>query len=169
MAQPFLTLVDIDARKSLESGSTRATIIAKMVIPPLRFKTTTRTAGGGVLDVDYSQDRLQPIEPAVSVHGFDSDLMPGVKERWTLAAALRNRKTSAMVPVRVEIEGVIVEWSPDEADPGQFNGCNSIFKEVTHFELSIDGKEWWYVDEDERVIRRMGVDITAARRAALGA
>jgi len=169
MAKPFLILEDVDARKAEVAGSSRATTLARFVIPPIRFKTTTRTAGGGVLDIDYHQNRLQPIEPAAIVHGFDEDLLPGVKERWTLAGALRNRKTGKHVPVRCEVEGVWVEWTPDEADPAQFNGCNSLMKEVTHFELTIDGKEWWYVDEDEREIRRMGVSLKSGARAALGA
>jgi hypothetical protein len=167
--KPFLILQDIDVRKATEADSSRATTIAKMTIPPIRFKTTVRTAGGGVVDVDYSQNRLQPIEPAFMTHGFDGDMMPGLKERWTFAAALRNRKTGASVPFRAEIEAVIVEWTPDEADPAQFNGCNAILKEVTHFEMSIDGVEHWYMDEEERALRRMGVDLMAARRAALGA
>ncbi|TRL35488.1 phage major tail tube protein [Rhizobium straminoryzae] len=168
-AKPFLILQDIDVRKATEADSSRTTTIAKMTIPPIRFKTSTRSAGGGVMDVEYSQDKLQPIEPAFSVHGFDQDMMPGLRERWTFAAALRNRKTGGAVPFRATIEGVIVEWTPDEADPSQFNGCNALLKEVTHFEMTIDGVEYWYVDEDERVLRRMGVDLMASRRAALGA
>lgn len=168
MAQPFLILQDVDVRRAEVADTGRANTISKMIIPPIRFKTSTRSAGGGVVDVDYSQDRLQPIEPGLTVFGFDADLMPGVKDRWTFAAAMRDRKTGKSVAVRCAIEGIIVDWSPDEADPSQFNGCNHQIKEVTHFDLSIDGKEWWYVDEDERTVRRMGIDLTAARRAALG-
>ena len=168
MAKPFLILESIDARKATVADTSRATTIARLVIPPIRFKTTTRTAGGGVMDVDYHQNRLQPIEPAMMINGFDEDLIPGEKEQWTLAAQLRQRKSGAFVPVRIEIEGVIVEWTPDEADPAQFNGCNAIMREVTHFELIIDNKEWFYADEEEREIRRMGKSLMSGRRAALG-
>lgn len=169
MAQPFLILTAVDVRRAEVAGSGRPTTIAKMVIPPIRFKTTSRSAGGGVVDIDYMQTRLQPIEPALMIHGLDKDLMPGLRDRWTFAAAMRDRATNKAVGVRCEIEGAIVDWSPDEADPAQFNGCNHLIKEVTHFELSISNEEWWYVDEAEREIRRNGVSLTDDVRQALGA
>jgi uncharacterized protein len=168
MAQPFLVLHAVDVRRAEVSGSGRATTISKMVIPSIKFKTTSRSAGGGVMDIDYMQTRIQPIEPGLMVHGIDTDLMPGLRDRWTFAGAMRNVKTGASVALRCEIEGAIVEWSPDEADPSQFNGCNHQIKEVTHFELSLDGREIWYADEEERELRRLGVSLTSADRQALG-
>lgn len=168
MVQPFLILTSVDVRRAEVAGSGRPTIISKLVIPPIRFKMASRSAGGGVVDVDYMQHRLQAIEPALMVNGMDSDLMPGIRDRWTFAAAMRHRKTNKHVPVRCEIEGAIVDWSPDEADPAQFNGCNHLIKEVVHFELTVDGEEWWYVDEEEREIRRMGISLTEDVRRALG-
>lgn len=166
--QPFLILDQVDVRRAEVADSGRALIIAKMVIPPVRLKNVPRSAGGGVMDVDYVQYRVQAIEPGLTVFGFDSDFLPGIKDRWTFSASLRVRKTNAFVPVRCEIEGITSDWTPDEMDPAQFNGCNHVIKEVTHFELAIDGKEWWYIDEDEREIRRMGKSLTAASRRALG-
>lgn len=169
MANPFLILTAVDVRRAEVAGSGRPLLIQKLVIPPIRFKTATRSAGGGVMDVEYMQERLQPLEPALTVHGIDPDLMPGQRDRWTFSAAMRDRKTNRQVPVRAEIEGAIVEWSPEEADPAQFNGCNQMIKEVTHFELTVDGNELWYIDEEEREIRRNGVSLTADVRRALGA
>lgn len=168
MAQNFLVLDRIDIRRSGVAGSGRSNIAAKFVIAPIKLKTVTRTAGGSVTDVEYVQYRTEAIQPAATIHGFDDDLLPGIKDRYTLAGSLRVRKTNTFVPLRCEIEGIIAEWAPDEADPAQFNGCNSIWKEVTHFELTIDGQEWWYVDEDEGEIRRMGKSLTEASRRALG-
>lgn len=168
MANPFLILTNVDVRRAEVAGSGRPLIMSKLVVPPVRFKTTTRSAGGGVVDIDYMQERLQPLEPAFMVFGIDPDLMPGLRDRWTFSAAMRDRKTNRAVAVRGEIEGAIVDWSPDEADPAQFNGCNHLIKEVTHFELTMDGEEIWYVDEEEREIRRNGVSLTAVQRRALG-
>lgn len=168
MANPYLILDSVDVRRAEVAGSGRPLILQKFVIPPVRFKTTTRSAGGGVVDIDYMQKRIQPLEPAFMVFGMDPDLMPNVRDRWTFAAAMRNRTTNKAVAVRCEIEGAIVEWTPDEADPGAFNGCNHLIKEVTHFELTIDGQEIWYIDEDEREIRQKGVSLTADVRRALG-
>lgn len=168
MANPYLILDSVDVRRAEVAGSGRPLILQKFVIPPVRFKTTTRSAGVGVVDIDYMQKRIQPLEPAFMVFGIDPDLMPNLRDRWTFAAAMRNRTTNKAVAVRCEIEGAIVEWTPDEADPGAFNGCNHLIKEVTHFELTIDGQEIWYIDEDEREIRQKGVSLTADVRRALG-
>ncbi len=168
MANPYLILDSVDVRRAEVAGSGRPLILQKFVIPPVRFKTTTRSAGGGVVDIDYMQKRIQPLEPAFMVFGIDPDLMPNLRDRWTFAAAMRNRTTNKAVAVRCEIEGAIVEWTPDEADPGAFNGCNHLIKEVTHFELTIDGQEIWYIDEDEREIRQKSVSLTADVRRALG-
>lgn len=169
MANPFLILDSVDVRRAEVAGSGRPLILQKFVIPPVRFKTMTRSAGGGVVDIDYMQKKVQPLEPAFMVFGIDRDVMPNLRDRWTFAAAMRDRKTNKAVAVRCEIEGAIVEWTPDEIDPGAFNGCNHLIKEVTHFELSIDGQEIWYIDEDEREIRQNGASLMADVRRALGA
>ncbi len=53
--------------------------------------------------------------------------------------------------------GVITEWAPDEQTPEDFKGCNSSIKEISHINLSFDSKEWFYADEAEREIRRLGI------------
>lgn len=168
MAQkPFLIMTMIDFRRSTSTGDSRANIIQKVVLGGFKFKTVQRSAGGGIMDMEYQIPRLEAIELAVSVNGFDEDLMPGVSDRWTFAAALRDNK-GKRVAARLEVEGVITEWTPDEQTPDDFKGCNSAIKEIGHIELHFDGKEFFYADEAEREIRRKGVSITSADRAALG-
>lgn len=168
MAQkPFLVMTMVDFRRSSAAEDSRTTILDKVVLGGFKFKTLSRSAGGGVMDVDYFIPKLEAIELSISVNGFDQDLMPGVQDRWTMAAAMRDRK-GKRVSVRLEVEGVIVEWAPDEASPAEFKGCNSAIKQIGHIDLTIDGKPWFYADEEEGEIRRLGVSLTAEDRAAAG-
>ncbi|MBB4145825.1 phage major tail tube protein [Rhizobium rhizoryzae] len=168
MAQkPFLVMTMVDFRRSSAAEDSRTTILEKVVLGGFKFKTVSRSAGGSVMDVDYYIPKLEPVELSIGVNGFDQDLMPGIQDRWTMAAAMRDSK-GRRIPVRLEVEGVIVEWSPDEASPAEFKGCNSAIKQITHIDLNIDGKPWFYADHQESEIRRLGISLTAEDRAAAG-
>lgn len=168
--QPLYLLTAVDARRAEQAGSSRATTIAKLTIPAIKFLTVSHSAGGGVMGVDYAVPRIEPVEPAFSVKGIDTDIFTGLgsRERWTFAGAYRTDR-GATVPGRCIIEGAIVEWAPDESDPAEFQGCNHVFREVVHYEFSLNGQELWYIDANERVMRRNGVDLFAETRNALGA
>jgi len=168
---PLYLLTAVDVRRAEQTATSRATTISKMVIPPIKLMTANHNPGGGVMSVDFSMPRTEPIEPAMEIKGFDIDIFRGygVTDRWAFAAALRNKRTNADVPFRAVIEGAITEWEPDEASPEEFVGCNHVFKEVTHYEIVLDGKELWYIDFWERIMRRNGQDLFAGVRQALGA
>lgn len=169
MTQPIL-LVAVDVRRAQVAGSTRANIIDKMTIPAIKFATASHNPGGGVMGVDFVLPRIEAPEPAFSVKGIDEDIFRGLGEvdRWTFAGAYHDR-VKGMIAARGIIEGAIAEWEPDESDPAEFQGCNHVFRQVTHFELHLAGKELWYIDSEERVLRRDGVDLFAGVRRALGA
>lgn len=169
--QPLYLLTAVDVRRAEQAGSSRATTISKLTIPPVRFVTAGHSPGGGVMGVDYVQPRIEPLEPAFMVKGIDIEVFSGlgVRDRWTFAGAYRDKKTNRAIPARAIIEGAVVEWEPDESDPAEFQGCNHILREVTHFEFLLDSKELWYIDNDEREIRRNGIPLFADDRRALGA
>lgn len=165
-----IMLVAVDVRRASVAGSSRANIITKLTIPPVKFATANHNPGGGVISVDFTLPRIQPLEPAFSVKGIDLDIFSGmgVKDEWTFAGAYR-KDDGSVVPARAILEGAITEWTPDESSPEEFQGCTHMVKEVTHYELTIDKKEYWYIDMKERIIRRNGVDLFADVRTALGA
>lgn len=165
-----IMLVAVDVRRASVAGSSRANIITKLTIPPVKFATANHNPGGGVLSVDYALPRVQPLEPAFSVKGLDLDIFDGmgVRDTWTFAGAYR-RDDGKMVGGRAILECVVTEWTPDESSPEEFQGCTHMLKEVTHYELTIDSVEYWYIDMRERVIRRNGKDLFADVRSALGA
>ncbi|NMG39795.1 hypothetical protein GRZ55_11125 [Chelativorans sp. ZYF759] len=169
--QPLYMLTAVDVRRANEPDSSRATTISKLTIPAIKFMTASHNPGGGVMAVDFTLPRVEPIEPAMEIKGFDTDIFRGLgmPERWTFAGAVRDKKTGIAVPARAIIEGSITEWEPDEASPEEFVGCTHALKEVTHFEFSLNGQELFYIDFWERIMRRNGEDLFAADRRALGA
>lgn len=169
--QPLYLLTAVDVRRATQAGNSRATTISKLTLPPIKFVTTSHNPGGGVMAVDFAQPRIEAVEPAFEVKGFDTDVFWGFGEvdRWVFAGAVRDKKTNKGLPARAIVEGAVTEWSPDEASPEEFVGCNHAIKEVTHYEFWLNGVELWYVDFWERVCRRNGVDLFAPERQALGA
>lgn len=169
--QPLYLLTAVDVRRATQAGTSRATTISKLTIPAIKIVTSEHNPGGGVMAVNFAQPRIEAVEPAFEVKGFDTDVFGGFGEvdRWVFAGSVRDKKTGKAQPARAVIEGAVTEWEPDEASPTDFVGCNHAIKEVTHYEFWLNGEELWYVDFWERVLRRKGVDLFAADRQALGA
>lgn len=168
MALPIL-LTAVDVRRAERSGTSRANIVAKVVIPPIKFVKVDSNPGGGVMGVRRVLPRIEPPEPAFTSLGIDEDIFDGMGEldKWVLAGSYHHPRRGVL-PGRCILEAAIADWEPDESDPAEFQGCNHIFAEVLHFELHIGGRELWYIDTEERVMRRNGVDLFAKHRQGLG-
>ncbi|MFP9138690.1 phage major tail tube protein [Devosia sp. XGJD_8] len=170
--QPLYQLTAVDVRRAEEAGTSRATTIAKLAMPGLTFAGSEHSPGGGVLAVKFAQPRLDVIEPKFEVKGLDLDVFRGLgkPDRWIFAGAYREKKPGggSVVGARAVIEGAISAWEPDESDPAEFQGCNHTITEVTHYEFVLDGRELFYIDFFENVLRVNGVDMFADERRALG-
>ena len=170
--QPFYMLTAVDVRRATEPETSRATTISKLPIPSLSFATASHNPGGSVMAVDFTQPRLEAPEPKFEAKGIDIEIFRGMgqRERWVFAGAYVNKAPGGgrPVPGRCIIEGAITGWEPDDSDPAEFQGCTHTFKEVTHIEFSIDGRELFYVDVFERVLRVDGADMFEDQRRALG-
>lgn len=164
-------LTAVDVRRAERAGSSRPIILAKLTMPALKFITASHTPGGSVMGAEFAMPRIEAPEPAFAVKGFDIDAFGGMgtRDRWVFAGSYRNKLTNRAEPGRAIIEGAIVEWEPDESDPEEFKGCNHVIREVTHYELLLNGEEMFYVDLWERVLRTGGTDLFAEDRRALGA
>lgn len=164
-------LTAVDVRRAEKEGTSRANSISKLTIPPVKFVNAAHSPGGGVMGVDFTMPRIEPLEPKFMVRGVDKEVFGGmgVRDRWVFAGSYKDKRTGLDVPARSVIEGAVSQWEPDESDPADFQGCNHALTEVTHFELIIDGEELFYIDFWERRLRRDGVDLFAGVRGALGA
>jgi len=164
-------LTAVDARRVDEPNDSRANLISKLTIPGLTFVTASHSPGGGVMGVDFTMPRIEAPEPAFGSKGVDTSVFKGMgaRSRWVFAGSYRDKMKKRDVPGRAIIEGAISAWEPDESDPSDFQGCNHVFKEVVHYEFHLDGKELFYVDFWERVLRVDGKDLWESTRNALGA
>ncbi|WP_298981583.1 phage major tail tube protein [uncultured Roseibium sp.] len=163
-------LTGVDLRRAKDPESSRHTIISKLVLPAVKFKTANHNPGGGVGSVDFTLPRIEPLEPAMEVKGIDTEIFKGFggTEDWTFACAYKDKTTGLDVPARGIIRGVVAEWEPDESDPDAFQGCNYSFKEVTHFDFTLNNEPVFYFDFFENEIRPNGESLTAGFNAALG-
>ncbi|WEK04572.1 MAG: phage major tail tube protein [Candidatus Devosia phytovorans] len=170
--QPLYQLTAVDVRRALETGTSRATNITKLAMPGLKFAGAEHNPGGGVLAVNFAQPRLEALEPKFETKGLDLDVFRGLgtSGKWIFAGAYREKRPGGgkTVGARAVIEGAITSWEPDESDPAELQGCNHLFTEVTHYELVLDGRELFYIDFHENVLRVDGVDLFEADRRALG-
>lgn len=172
MAQkPLLILTAVDVRRATEAGTSRANTISTLTIPPIKRVVSEHNPGGGIMAVDFTQPRIEKLEPAFSVKGLDDDVMRGMggKDTWTFASVYKDTQKGVSLAARGIIEGVITSWEPEESDPAEFKGCNYAFAEVTHFEFLLDNVEWCYFDFWEREARFMGRSLFEDTRRALGA
>ncbi|WP_282046298.1 phage major tail tube protein [Roseibium album] len=169
--QTLYMLTAVDVRRAETEGTSRATTISKLTIPPLSFFTANHNPGGSVMAADFTLPRIEPVEPAFMIKGIDTEVFGGLgtTDRWVFAGAYRDKRKNLDVPGRAIIEGAVSQWEPDESDPAEFQGCNHVLKEVTHIEFSLNGDELFYIDFYERIMRFNGVDHFEGVRAALGA
>ncbi|WP_439604740.1 phage major tail tube protein [Shinella sp.] len=169
MAMPLL-LTNVDVRRGQRTGTSRSGIISKVVFPAIKFLKVDSNPGGGVMGVRRVIPRIEPPEPSFSTIGPDEDIFEGLGEMdsWVLAGAYHHPRRGVL-PARSILEAAVADWEPDESDPAEFQGCNHTFASVTHFEFHLAGKELWYIDVDERILRRNGVDLFAKYRQAVGA
>lgn len=172
MAQQKLYLLQaVDVRRASQPGNSRAIIISKLALPSIKFKTSNHNPGGGNGEVEFLQPRIEALEPKFEVKGIDTEIFNGMGsvDRWTFAGAYKDKKTGKSIPARGIIEGAVAEWEPDESDPAEFQGCSHAFKEITHYEFSLNDKSLWYWDWWERANGPAGKDSFAEIRQALGA
>lgn len=171
---PIYVFEAVDVRRADEPETSRARTIDKLVLPGIKRKTVEFTPGGGIGTVNHVLPQIDAPEPKFSVKGLDLDVLTrmgfgaGQHDKWLFSGAVRDKRTTRLLPFRAVIEGIVAEWTPDEFSVGEFLGCDHAIHEVTHYELTLDGRELWYWDEDEQEARAGGVSWFAAIRNALG-
>lgn len=168
---PLYMLNAVDLRRATKAGSSRKTIISKLVVPSIKFKTASHAPGGSVMDVNFNQPRIDAPEPRFSVKGVDTDAFDGMGEidEWVMAGAYTDKTNGRVVPSRVLLTGAISSFEPDESDPTEFQGCAYGFTEVTRIEMTLDNKQLFMADLFAGELIINGKDHFAAISNALGA
>lgn len=164
----------IDVRLATQPDTSRRKIISSMAIPAIKQRTIESRPGGSILSRNLSLPMIEPIEPKYATEGFDLaamrmiGLVAGAFDRWVFAGSLRVPRRGT-VPFRAIIEGRVTNWEPDgDTSPGEMQKFNHVLHDVSHYEVTIDGEEMFYVDDEENIARSGGVDWFAPTRRSLG-
>lgn len=172
--QDILIMEEVDVRRADDPTDSRVLTINKLAMPTLERETVEHKPGGGVGSVNFVLPMLKALQPTFSVKGLDFGTLaafgfvPGVLDKWTFAASIRNTRTNKIIGARATIRGVISAWKPNEHTPGDVADCDHTFDEVTYGDLVIDGVEQYAWGFYERIARTGGVDWFAPYRIALG-
>lgn len=175
MPQPHFVVEAVDVRRATATGNDRTLSIQKVIFPEIKQKESGFAPGGGVGEVNFRLPQIEPINPKFEIKGIDRDVLRqfgfagGVSDKWVFAAAIREKGTSKLMPLRAVLQGVVSTWTPDEHSTGDLHGCNFEMTEVVFYEYSLDGEVLFLWDFFNRVYRTNGIDVFAPIRNALGA
>ncbi len=152
MQRPLLINGDIDLRLVSSPDDSRANILTKLFLPSFKLLTVNHNPGGGVGAMDVVKPRTEAFEPKAEVKGIDETLTDkiGQHEEWVFAGNYRKMPGNIWLPIRGFITATLTEWEPDEQGADDLQGCNHAFKEVSHYEVILDGKRVLYWDFWER-------------------
>lgn len=146
--------------------------LSSVALPVLERITASHLGGGAVAEVNWSMNALRALEPSFKLAGFSKSsfqqLAVGSTERYTIYGALRNKETGKVLQAKAVVRGIIGRLAPDAFDRASAFGHDHGVTEVTHYELHVDGEEWFYLDYFTSVVRQFGNDQTQAVRVALG-
>ncbi|WP_127076139.1 phage major tail tube protein [Rhodomicrobium lacus] len=175
MVLPLYVIEAVDVRRADETDTSRALLLEKLGLPALKRVSAEHKPGGGVGGIEFTFPQIEKVEPKFAIKGgIDLDATTkfgfsnGVYNKWVFAGAWRDKRTGLVVPARAIIAGIISDWEPDEAAPGELAGCTHALKEVSHYEFLLDGAEIFYWDFWEREGRSGGVSWMSDVRSALG-
>jgi uncharacterized protein len=174
VAQDILIIEEVDVRRTDDPDDTRVFTITKMGLPELKRKNAEHTPGGGIGTVNFALPMADAFEPKFSVKGVDLDVLrkfgftAGTNDKWTFASSLRNKKTNALLPVRVTLQGIVSQWSPGEHTPGELLDCDHTMTEVYYYKLVVGNERIFEWDFYARRWFNGDTDIFAEYRAALG-
>ncbi|MGR6430440.1 phage major tail tube protein [Rhizobium sp. PAMB 3174] len=148
--------------------------LQSVALPTLERVTTAHLGGGAVAEVNFSMSAFRALDPSFKFAGIseDSYRLLGIgdnePQNFTIYGALRNKQTGAMSQAKAIVTGMIGRLAPDAFDRSSTFGHDHGITEVTHYELFVGGKEWFYLDYFTSRVREFGNDVTQSVRTILG-
>lgn len=139
-------LGDADPEKS------KHLVLTSMTLPNLEYQTATHNPGGGAGEVTFGMGSVRAIAPTFKMAGFDPEgyKMFGVGSAavntFTCYGVVRSKREGTVQQAKAIFRGAIGKLTPDAHERGKEFGHDYNLIDVTHYELSIAGKEWWAWD-----------------------
>lgn len=148
--------------------------LQSLALPILERVTASHLGGGAVMEMNWSMSAFRALEPSFKLAGFSEKsyrllgVGSGEPQNFTAYGGLRNKQTGKLSQAKAVIRGIVGRLSPDAFDRGSTHGHDHAITEVAHYELHVDGEEWFFLDFMSSVVRSFGTDHNQAMRVALG-
>lgn len=151
------TLYEMDAAAlfcdDLDPNEANFLNLEEVKIPALQEKTQEHTGGGSSMTMRMGMGIFEPVELTFKLRGFNPEVMnkimtPGRRRRkFTVTGNVRDIEGDRQFPVKVVVEGRMTK-----VDMGSFQRDSGIstdyqIDEVVHYELWLDGKEKYYINQ----------------------
>ncbi|MUO69216.1 phage major tail tube protein [Agrobacterium vitis] len=143
-------------------------------LPALERAAVSHLGGGAVMGVNWTVGAYNALEPSFKLAGFTETsykylgIGSNESQKFTAYGVLRNKQTGAILQAKAVIQGIVGKVTPDSFDRASAFGHDHGITEVTHYQLTVDGTEWFYLDYFTSTVRQFGNDENQSIRVALG-
>jgi P2 family phage contractile tail tube protein len=143
-------------------------------LPNLEYDTAEFKAGGALITRNFNMGVLKPLEITFKLEGFDEQayalIAAGPSRRLitTWRGVLRSTTTGRVARAEATARGCFGKLTPDGFKRGEAFGHDHGFIDIDQYELVVEGKSWFKVDNETHTRIAGGTDYTADERAALG-
>lgn len=126
--------------------------LTSLTLPNLEYQTVTHNPGGGAGQVIFGMGAINAIQPTFKMAGFDEEayrlfgIGSGAVNAFTCYGVIRSKREGKPLQGKAIFRGAIGKVTADAFSRGSEFGHDHNLIDVTHYELSIGGKEWYYWD-----------------------
>lgn len=148
--------------------------LQSLALPTLDRVTVNHLGGGAPGEVEWSMNALRAIQPTFKLLGYTEstyrEFGVGTAQvsKFTGYGVLRNKVNGTTIQAKTVIRGVLGRVAPDQFERAGAFGHDHSITEVTHYELHVGGKEWFYWDYFTTTLRQFEQDSLAESRILLG-
>jgi hypothetical protein len=126
--------------------------LTSLALPTLEYQTAEHNPGGGPGEIVFGMGAIKKIEPTFKMAGFDEEAyrLFGVGSAqvntFTAYGVVRDKREAKALQGKAIFRGSIGKLAPEAFERGKAFGHDHTLIEVSHYELHIGGKEWWWWD-----------------------
>jgi phage tail tube protein FII len=126
--------------------------LTSLTLPTLEYDIVDHKPGGGAMEVGFSMSAIKKLEPTFKMAGFDQEAFrlfgvgSGAVSNFTCYGVIRDKREAKPLQGKAVFRGSIGRIAADAFTRGAEFGHDHRIDEVTHYELSIGGSEWYSID-----------------------
>ena len=135
--------------------------ISSLTLPNLEYDVIDHRPGGGAMSVGFIMNSLKKLEPTFKLAGIDPDgyhlfgIGSGQANVFTAYGVILDKRAAKKYQAKAIFRGAIGKMTADAWNRGNEWGHDYRLDEVTRYELTIAGQEWYHVDLWEAPVARV--------------